>query len=82
MSPWWPKMGTKKIIPLLSIKSSPVDKEASNPKIHKTDPPKVGILIQNTILKFSKTKNQTHKIPLKLKKIKNIYKEASNQKVL
>ena len=33
------KNGTKKIIPLLSIKSSEVDKEASNKKFHKTDPP-------------------------------------------
>ena len=30
-------------------------------KFYKTDPPKVGILIQNTISKFSKTKNQTQK---------------------
>ena len=50
-------------------------------KFHKTDHPKVEILIQNTILKFSKTKNQTKK-PLKFQKIKNIYMEASNQKVL
>ena len=39
------------------------------------------ILIQNTISKFSKTKNQTHKRLPKVKKSKNIYKEASNQKV-
>ena len=62
------KNGTKKIIPLLSIKSSEVDKEASNKKFHKTDPPKVGFLIQNTISKFSKTKNQTQKRPLKVPK--------------
>ena len=30
-------------------------------KIYKTDPPKVGNLIQNTILKSSKTKNLTQK---------------------
>ena len=41
-----------------------------------------GILIQNTISKFSKTKNQTIKRPPKVPKIKNIYKEASNKKVL
>ena len=41
--------------------------------------PKVGILIQNTISKFSKIKLK--KDPLKFQKIKNIY-EASNQKVL
>ena len=39
-------------------------------------------MIQNTISKFSKTKNQTQKRPPKFPKIKNIYKEASNQKVL
>ena len=44
----------------------------------KQTPLKVGILIQN----FSKTKNQTPKRPPKIPKIKNIYKEASNQKVL
>jgi len=49
------KNGTKKIIPLLWIKSS---KKPQIKKFHKTDPPKVGILIQNTISKFSKTKNQ------------------------
>jgi len=42
----------------------------------------VGILIQNTISKFSKTKNLTQKDPQKLQKIKNIYEEASNKKVL
>merc|ERR1712101_73947 len=51
-------------------------------KFYKTGPPKVGIVIQNTILKFSNTKNQTQKRPPKFPKIKNIYKEASNQKVL
>ena len=44
------------------------------------DPPKVVILIQNTISKFLKNKNQTQIAPLKFQKIKNIYKEASNQK--
>ena len=73
------KNGTKKIIPLLWIKSS---NKPQIKKFHKTDPPKVGILIQNTISKFKKTKNQTQKDPLKLKRIENIYKEASNQKVL
>merc|ERR1712089_58147 len=51
-------------------------------KFYKTDPPKVGILIQNTISKFSKPKFKLKKDPLKFQKIKNIYKEASNQKVL
>merc|ERR1712101_85253 len=37
-------------------------------KFYKTDPPKVVILIQNTILKFSKTKNQTQKRPPKVPK--------------
>ena len=90
----------------------------------KQTPPKVGILIQNTISKFSKTTNQIQKRPpkvpkklktyigrpqikmlyktdptksgnsdskpkvelkkdpLKFQKIKNIYKDASNKKVL
>ena len=52
------KNGTKKIIPLLWIKPS---KKPQIKKNHKTDPPKVGILIQNTISKFSKTKTQTKK---------------------
>merc|ERR1712115_525967 len=51
-------------------------------KFYKTGPPKVGILIQNTISKFSKTKNLTQKDPQKLQKNKNIYEEASNKKVL
>ena len=51
-------------------------------KFYKTNTPKVGIMIQNTILKFSKTKNQTQKRPLNFPNIKNIYKEAWNQKVL
>ena len=40
----------------------------------------MGILIQSTVSKFSKTKNQTQKGPLKFQKVKNIYKEASNKK--
>ena len=48
----------------------------------KQTPPKVGIQIQNTISKFSKTKSRTQKDPLKFQKIKNMYKEALNQKVL
>ena len=36
----------------------------------------------NTNSKFSKTKNLTKKDPLKFQKVKNIYKEASNQKVI
>merc|ERR1711984_17878 len=71
------KNRTKKIIPLLWIKSS---KKPQIKKFHKTDTPKVGILIQNTISKFSKIKLK--KDPLKFQKIKNIYKEASNQKVI
>ena len=47
------KNGTKKIIPLLWIKSS---KKPQIKNIHKTDPPKLGIVIQNTISKFQKTK--------------------------
>ena len=65
------KNGTKKIIPLMSMKSSPVDKEASNQSFIKQTPPKVGILIQNTISKFLKTKNQTQKRPPKVPKNQN-----------
>ena len=58
-------------------------KEASNQIFfYKIDPPKSGISYSNTISKFSKTKNQTEKRPPKFQKIKDIYKEASNQKVL
>ena len=51
-------------------------------KFYKTDPPKVRILIQNTISKFSKNKIKLRKDPPKFPKIKNIYKEASNQNIL
>merc|ERR1711895_388036 len=64
------KNKTKKIIPLLPIKSS---KKPQIKKFHKTNPPKLGILIQNTISKFSKTKNQNQKYPLKFQKIKKKY---------
>ena len=57
--------GTKNIIPLLWIKSS---KKPQIKKFHITDPQKVRILVQQTISKFLKTKNQTKKDPLKLKK--------------
>ena len=44
------KYGTKKIIPILWIKSS---EKPQIKKFYKTDPPpKVGIMIQNTISKF------------------------------
>merc|ERR1711947_65265 len=46
----------------------------------KQTPPKVGILIQNTISKFSKTKNQTQKDPLKFQIIKNIYRRPQIKK--
>ena len=64
MSPWWPKMELKNI-PLLWIKLS---KKPQMKKFHKRDPQKVGIMIQNTISKFSKTKNNTEKRPPKVKK--------------
>ena len=35
---------------------------------YKKDLPNVGILIENTIYKFSKTKNQTKKLPPKVLK--------------
>merc|ERR1712243_315940 len=64
------KNGTKKNILLLSIKSS---KKPQIKKFHKTDPPKVRILIKNTILKFSKTKNETQKRPSKVPKKSKAY---------
>ena len=57
---------TTKIILLLSIKSS---KKPQIKKFNKTDPPKVGILIQNTNSKFSKTKLKLKKDLLKFQKI-------------
>ena len=58
------KNGTKNSIPLLWMKSS---KKPQIKKFHKIDPPpKVGIQFQNTISKFSKTKNQTQKRPPKV----------------
>ena len=57
-------------------------KEASNQKFIKQTPLEVFILIKNTILQFSKAKNQNKKDPLKFQKIKKIQNKASNQKVL
>ena len=48
----------------------------------KTGPTKSGNSDTKYNLEIFKTKNENKKDPLKLKKIKNIYKEASNQKVL
>ena len=45
------------------------------------DPPKVGILIKNTISKFSKTKNQTKKRPpLSSKKLKTYIRRPQIKK--
>ena len=40
------------------------------------------ILLQTILSEFSKTKNLIKKDPLKFLKVKNIYKEASNKKVI
>ena len=50
--------------------------------VYEIEPPQVEFLIQNTISKFSKTKNQTKKDLLKFQKNQNIYNDASNQKIL
>ena len=51
-----------------------ITKEALNKKSFiKQTPPKVGIIIQNTILKFSKTKSETQKRPSKFKKNEKKY---------
>jgi len=42
-------------------------------KLYKIDPPKVGILIQNTIQKTSKTRNETQKRPSKVPKKSKTY---------
>ena len=70
--------------PKIKLKKTPwSSKKTKTPLIsYKIDPTNVGILIQNTISKFWKTKNQTQKRPPKGPKNKNIYKEASNNKVL
>ena len=39
-------------------------------------PPNRSILIQNTILKFTKSKNEIKKCPIKVPKTKNLFKEA------
>ena len=39
-------------------------------KFYKTDPPRMGILIQHTISKFSKPKIKLKKDPLKFQKLK------------
>ena len=78
MSPWWPKIELKNY-------STTVDKSYKKPQIkkfYKTESLKVGILIQNTISKFSKNNNQTKQRPPKVPKNQNIYKEASNQNVV
>ena len=59
------KNGTRNIILLLWIKSS---KKPQIKMFYKRYPPKVGIMIQNLISKFPKTKNQTQKRPPKVPK--------------
>merc|ERR1712115_384471 len=82
MSPWWPKMKLKNYSTTVNKIIRRGQRSLKSKSCIKQTPPKVGILIQNTISKFSKTKNKTKKRPPKVpKKKKNIYKEASNQKV-
>ena len=57
------KNGTKKIIPLLWIKSS---KKPQIKKFHKTDPPKNGNSDSKYDFEILKTKNQTQKRPPKV----------------
>ena len=52
------------------ISSEMMDKSKSFIKLN---PPKAGILIQNTISKYSKTKNQTQKTPPKVPKKSKTY---------
>ena len=39
-------------------------------------PPNRSILIQNTILKFTKSKNEIKKCPIKVPKTKNLFKRG------
>ena len=63
-----PEIKLKKDPLKLKKKSKTYIRRPQIKKFYKTDPPKVGILIQNTISKFSKIKNQTKKRPLKIPK--------------
>ena len=57
--------------------------KASNQNLSQNRPPISRYSDLKTIFKFSKTKkSNSKKYPLKFQKIKNIYKDASNQKVL
>ena len=77
------KSGTKKIISLLWIKSQKTYiRRPQIKKFYKTDPPKSGNSDSKYNFEIFKNQNQTQKRPPKLKKIQNIYKEASNQKFL
>ena len=70
----------KRINIYIWIKSS---KKPQIKKFHKTDPPKSGNSDSKYNFKIFKTKNQTKKMgPRKFQKVKNIYKEASNQNVV
>ena len=76
-----PKISLKKG-PLMFQRIKTYRRRPQVKKFYKGDPPEVRIMIQNIILKFLKTKNQAQKDTLNFQNIKNIYKEASNQKVL
>ena len=77
-----PKIKLKKR-PLNVLKSQKQLYGGSNKILITKTPPKVGILIQNTISKFSKNqKSKSTKNPLCSKNTKNTVKKASNHKVI
>ena len=63
MSPWWPKMQLKNYSNTVDKIITSGQRSFKSKSFIKQTTPKVGILIQNRILKFSKTKNQTQKRP-------------------
>merc|ERR1712115_362578 len=81
LSPWWQKMELKNLFHYCQLNHQKWTKKPQIKKFYKTDPPKVGILTQNTIFKFSKTKNQTQKRPPKVpKKLKTYIRRPQIKK--
>ena len=68
--------------PLSSKKSKTYIRRPQIKKFYKTDPQKCQFWFKIQFQTFQKTKNQTQKRPPKVLKNKNMYKDASNQKVL
>merc|ERR1712177_100003 len=69
----WPKMELKKYSTTVNKIIRSEQRSLKSKSFIKQTPPKVGIMIQNTISKFSKTKNQTQKRPPKVPKKPKTY---------